>query len=45
MSGYHLPLIKSLLHGLPLGTLCPLSLSILLHHKSLMYIVLDAYIH
>ena len=45
MTGTILPLIKSLLHGLPLGTLCPLSLGILLHHKCLMYIVLDPDIH
>jgi hypothetical protein len=45
MSGTLLPLIKSLLHGFPLGTLCSLSLRILLHHKCLMYIVLDADIH
>ena len=40
-----LSLIKSWLHGFPLGTLCPLSLSILLQHKCLMYIVLDPDIH
>ena len=45
MNGTLLPLIKSLLHSLPLGTLCSLSLRILLHHQCLMYIVLDAYIH